>query len=73
MELMARFKSKKTDNVPKIIYASRTHSQISQAMQEMKRSGYGHMRAAVIGSRDQLCVNSDVQKEPNNAAKVGRQ
>lgn len=71
LELMNKFKSNKaTDGVPKIIYASRTHSQISQAIQELKRSGYGHMRAAVIGSRDQLCVNADVQRETTNAAKV---
>lgn len=73
MELMSKFKSNKTnDAVPKIIYASRTHSQISQAIQELKRSGYGHMKAAVIGSRDQLCVNKDVQQETTNAAKVGQ-
>lgn len=71
MELMGKFKSNKaTDAAPKIIYASRTHSQISQAIQELKRSGYGHMKAAVIGSRDQLCINSEVLKETTNAAKV---
>lgn len=69
MDLLSRFK-KKDRNIPKIIYASRTHSQISQAIQELKRSGYGHMRAAVIGSRDQLCINTDVMKETTNAAKV---
>lgn len=56
--------------VPKIIYASRTHSQLSQAMQELKRSGYKHLKAAVIGSRDQLCINPDVVKETGNANKV---
>lgn len=69
MDLLSRFK-KKPREIPKIIYASRTHSQISQAIQELKRSGYGHMRAAVIGSRDQLCINSEVMKETTNAAKV---
>lgn len=59
-----------TYGTPKIIYASRTHSQISQAMQELRRSGYGHMKSAVIGSRDQLCINSEVMKEPTNATKV---
>lgn len=57
-------------SVPKIIYASRTHSQLSQAVQELKRSSYGHMKASVIGSRDQLCINTDVLQEPKNAAKV---
>lgn len=51
--------------VPKVIYASRTHSQISQAMQELKRTGYSHMKAAVIGSRDQLCIHPDLAKESN--------
>lgn len=51
--------------VPKVIYASRTHSQISQAMQELKRTGYNHMKAAVIGSRDQLCIHPDLEKESN--------
>lgn len=51
--------------VPKVIYASRTHSQISQAIQELKRTGYNHMKAAVIGSRDQLCVHPDLEKESN--------
>lgn len=57
-------------SVPKIIYASRTHSQLTQAMQELKRSGYNHIKAAVIGSRDQLCINADVIKEVGNANKV---
>lgn len=80
--------------VPRVIYASRTHSQISQgkkkkcksiiflskntlfhtlfchsspstAMQELKRTEYNHMKAAVIGSRDQLCIHPDLVKESN--------
>lgn len=51
--------------VPKIIYASRTHSQISQAMGELKRTSYNIMKAAVIGSRDQLCIHPDLAKETN--------
>lgn len=56
--------------VPKVIYASRTHSQLTQAMQELKRSSYAHMKAAVIGSRDQLCIHPDVVKEVGNANKI---
>ncbi|KAK7488471.1 hypothetical protein BaRGS_00020256 [Batillaria attramentaria] len=56
--------------VPKIIYASRTHSQLSQAVQELKRTAYSSMKTSVIGSRDQLCINEQVKKEQNNAAKV---
>lgn len=51
--------------IPKIIYASRTHSQISQAIQELKRTAYNHMKSAVIGSRDQLCIHPDLEKESN--------
>jgi hypothetical protein len=29
--------------VPKIIYASRTHSQISQVVRELKRTGYQYV------------------------------
>lgn len=56
--------------VPKVIYASRTHSQLTQAMQELKRSSYRHLKAAVIGSRDQLCIHPDVMKETSNANKI---
>lgn len=51
--------------VPKIIYASRTHSQITQAMRELKNTSYNYMKAAVIGSRDQLCIHPDLAKESN--------
>lgn len=34
-------------------------------MQELKRTSYNHMRAAVIGSRDQLCIHPDLSNESN--------
>lgn len=34
-------------------------------MQELKRTSYSHMKAAVIGSRDQLCIHPDLAKESN--------
>ncbi|XP_015438136.1 PREDICTED: regulator of telomere elongation helicase 1 homolog, partial [Dufourea novaeangliae] len=55
---------------PKIIYASRTHSQLSQAMQELKRSAYKHTSTAVLGSRDQLCIHPEVSKETNSSNKI---
>jgi regulator of telomere elongation helicase 1 len=56
---------------PKIIYASRTHTQISQALSELKRTNYAQtIRAAVLGSRDQLCIHSEVMKEQNNTNKI---
>lgn len=56
--------------VPKIIYATRTHSQIAQAMTELKTSDYRHLKAAVVGSRDQLCIHPDVMNETSNANKI---
>ncbi|XP_058807015.1 regulator of telomere elongation helicase 1 homolog isoform X2 [Phymastichus coffea] len=57
-------------SMPKIIYASRTHSQLSQAMQELKRSAYKHVNVTVLGSRDQLCIHPEVAKETNSATKI---
>ncbi|XP_058062041.1 LOW QUALITY PROTEIN: regulator of telomere elongation helicase 1 homolog [Anopheles bellator] len=54
-------------NVMKIIYASRTHSQLSQAMQELKNTSYSTVRAIILGSRVQLCIHPDVSKSEGNA------
>lgn len=35
------------------------------AMQELKRTSYNQVKAAVIGSRDQLCIHPDLAKESN--------
>lgn len=56
--------------IPKIIYASRTHSQLTQAMQELKRTSYSFMRAVVLGSRDQLCIHPEVMREQSNSNKI---
>ncbi|KAH8416818.1 hypothetical protein KR222_005993 [Zaprionus bogoriensis] len=56
--------------VPKVIYASRTHSQLNQAMRELKRTAYANMRAVVLGSRDQMCIHPDVMREQGNSNKV---
>ncbi|XP_055332533.1 regulator of telomere elongation helicase 1 homolog [Paramacrobiotus metropolitanus] len=53
----------------KIIYASRTHSQLAQVMQELKKTRYRNVRVATLGSRDQLCINPQVSQLPNIAAK----
>ncbi|GIY04856.1 hypothetical protein CDAR_232831 [Caerostris darwini] len=55
---------------PRIIYSSRTHSQLSQAVQELKRSNYKHVKSIVLGSRNQLCLHPEVSKAPNPTAKV---
>lgn len=56
--------------LPRIIYASRTHSQLTQCMQEMKKTAYSHMKAVVLGSRDQMCIHPEVEKEDNRTFKV---
>lgn len=56
--------------LPTIIYSSRTHSQLSQAMQELKNTAYSGMRAIVMGSRDQLCIHSEVLEQETSSAKV---
>uniref|UniRef100_A0A1A9VRD2 Regulator of telomere elongation helicase 1 homolog n=1 Tax=Glossina austeni TaxID=7395 RepID=A0A1A9VRD2_GLOAU len=71
MDVKSRFKDKDAKwGAPKIIYASRTHSQLTQAMQELKRTAYSSMRAVVLGSRDQLCIHPEVMREQGNANKV---
>lgn len=62
--------TKRMLNVPVVIYASRTHSQLSQAVQELKRTAYKHMKASVLGSRDQMCIHEDLITEQNNGIKV---
>ncbi|XP_063237440.1 regulator of telomere elongation helicase 1 homolog isoform X1 [Bacillus rossius redtenbacheri] len=54
---------------PKIIYASRTHAQLTQAVQELKRTRYAHVKVAVLGSRDQMCIHPEVSAM-NNTNKV---
>ena len=45
-----------------IIYASRTHSQLSQVIGELKHSGYS-INMTVMGSREQLCVNDKIARQ----------
>lgn len=57
-------------DAPTIIYASRTHSQLTQAMQELKRTAYSYVRSTILGSRDQLCIHPDVSQQENNSTKI---
>lgn len=61
---------KSLSGIPTIIYTSRTHSQLTQCMQELKRTSYRYMKSIVLGSRDHLCVNEEVMREQNNLSKV---
>ncbi|KAI8820477.1 putative ATP-dependent RNA helicase DDX11-like protein 8-like protein [Fimicolochytrium jonesii] len=47
----------------KIIYCSRTHSQISQFVKELRRSAYSSTTKSVsLGSRQGMCINESVRK-----------
>uniref|UniRef100_A0A672YV14 Regulator of telomere elongation helicase 1 n=1 Tax=Sphaeramia orbicularis TaxID=375764 RepID=A0A672YV14_9TELE len=52
-------------DVPKIIYASRTHSQLAQVIGELKKISY-RPKVCVLGSREQLCINQEVMRQENN-------
>ncbi|XP_059189945.1 regulator of telomere elongation helicase 1 [Centropristis striata] len=56
-------------DVPKIIYASRTHSQLAQVVSELKNTSYSP-KVCVLGSREQLCINPEVMRQESNHVKV---
>ena len=62
-----RDKSDDADPSPKIIYASRTHSQISQFINEIKKTCYSNSRVVTLGSRKTLCLNEEVNSIKNLA------
>jgi chromosome transmission fidelity protein 1 len=59
-----RFGDQKPDfGVVKIIYCSRTHSQISQFVREIRKTVFAdHIRVVSLGSRKNLCTNANVTK-----------
>ncbi|XP_040908015.1 regulator of telomere elongation helicase 1-like [Toxotes jaculatrix] len=56
-------------NVPKVIYASRTHSQLTQVISELKNTSY-RPKVCVLGSREKLCINQEVMRQESNHVKV---
>ncbi|XP_077442321.1 regulator of telomere elongation helicase 1 isoform X2 [Vanacampus margaritifer] len=56
-------------DVPKIIYASRTHSQLTQVVHELKNTSY-KPKVCVLGSREQMCINPEVMRLQSNHLKV---
>jgi regulator of telomere elongation helicase 1 len=54
---------------PTIIYASRTHSQLSQVVRELRNTRY-RPKHAVLGSREQMCANPKVKKATSTASEV---
>lgn len=53
--------SEPTGRLPRIIYASRTHSQLQQVVRELRRTVH-RPQICVLGSREQLCCHQDVGK-----------
>ncbi|CAG7730557.1 unnamed protein product, partial [Allacma fusca] len=50
----------------KIIFASRTHSQLSQFVKELQRTSFGRkVTVATLGSRQNLCINPEVNRLKN--------
>ncbi|KAK9916347.1 hypothetical protein WJX75_001590 [Coccomyxa subellipsoidea] len=63
---LADLRSSDPTALPTIIYASRTHSQLAQVMGELRTCGY-RPRAAILGSRQQMCLNPGVKRLPGGA------
>nr|DAD46536.1 TPA_asm: hypothetical protein HUJ06_016473 [Nelumbo nucifera] len=57
-------KSSKKKTVPTIIYASRTHSQISQLIREYRKTSY-RVPMAVLASRKHYCTNKRLRGKEN--------
>jgi regulator of telomere elongation helicase 1 len=55
------FTSDSTATKPKIIYSSRTHSQLAKVMAELKNTKY-HPKVTLLGSRQQMCVHPTVSQ-----------
>ncbi|KAG2301694.1 hypothetical protein Bca52824_030345 [Brassica carinata] len=57
------------EDVLKVFYCSRTHSQLSQFVKELRKTVFAHkVRVVCLGSRKNMCINEDVLKLGN----VGR-
>ncbi|KAM0877027.1 hypothetical protein ACQ4PT_035806 [Festuca glaucescens] len=52
-------KAAKKKNAPTIYYATRTHSQITQVVRELRKTSY-RPRMAILASRKHYCVNQNV-------------
>ena len=46
--------------LPQIYYCSRTHSQLTQFVREIRRTKYTDARCITLGSRKNLCVNNEI-------------
>ena len=62
--LKGRLRGEKPEfGIVKVIYCSRTHSQISQFVREIRKTVFAdHIRVVSLGSRKNLCINPKVTK-----------
>lgn len=59
--------------VPVIIYASRTHSQLSQVVAELHRTTYAaSLKICVLGSRSQMCIHPIVSQAKGGMTAINR-
>jgi regulator of telomere elongation helicase 1 len=58
--------SQKAKGAPKIIYASRTHSQLTQVIKELKNTAY-RPKTCILGARSQLCIHPTVSNARGEA------
>jgi regulator of telomere elongation helicase 1 len=54
----------------RIFYTSRTHSQLTQALGELKRTAYSHVSTSVLASREFYCIHDTVSKETDRRLQV---
>ena len=70
VETKSRSEEDETFVRPKIYYCSRTHSQLSQFVNEIKKTCYSReerpLRTVMLGSRNNYCINESVLKLNNN-------
>eukprot|EP00039_Didymoeca_costata_P003515 m.68149 g.68149 ORF g.68149 m.68149 type:complete len:899 (+) comp11944_c0_seq1:162-2858(+) len=57
----------KMQTPPKIYFGTRTHKQITQVVNELKRTKYRNGRMSILSSREQSCLHPKVRKGPNKA------
>uniref|UniRef100_G1RGJ8 Regulator of telomere elongation helicase 1 n=1 Tax=Nomascus leucogenys TaxID=61853 RepID=G1RGJ8_NOMLE len=57
------------DPSSQIIYASRTHSQLTQVINELRNTSY-RPKVCVLGSREQLCIHPEVKKQESNHIQI---
>jgi len=60
--------NEKEEDVLKIFYCSRTHSQLNQFVHEVQKSKHaGYIKMVALASRQSLCINSEVQQLKSSA------